>query len=415
MPISQSIFILACLGATWLMRRILGTMIPSVFLHLFLGIMLGIAVKADMGSGWLSAATGSATLRPIGLIGWIGILMLIALGPSDTDDEQETPASMRQTLVLSVIGFGGTFLCASGMGYLLGMMQPQLQGAAAEPSTFGMAIGLACAVTALPVLVSLLNERGEDTTPLGRLAIRVAVVDDIWMWLLLIVITSVIGTGSNPEVYAAKVVVLVGGCRLLLRPALNALYRYRPDMSHPNCIVLGIGVIISMAIVSESIGTHALFGAFLAGWSVPPAIARTLRAILLPVVQTLLVPFFFIIAGLKTNMSFSAANFIFLALGFTAMGIGLKMAFVALGARLVGLPWAQAFRLGSLLQCKGLMEIVALGIMRDANVIGPEVYSALIVMALSCTALTAPVHSLVLRINGANERAKRPRQMSPVA
>lgn len=168
-----------------------------------------------------------------------------------------------------------------------------------------------------------------------------------------------------------------------------------------------------MALLSEVIGTHALFGAFLAGWNLPSGIARTLRAILLPVVQTLLVPFFFIIAGLKTNMSFSAANFIYLALGFTVMGMVLKMVFAALGARLVGLPWAQAFRLGSLLQCKGLMEIVALGIMRDANVIGPEVYSALIVMALTCTALTAPLHSLVERINGRRGRTA-PRQMGPV-
>jgi len=414
MPISQSIFILACLVATWLMRRTLGSIIPSVFLHLFLGIMLGIVVNTNIGPSWLFAATDNATLEPIGLMGWLGILLLMALGPSDTGDEHAGPASARQTLALSVVGFGGTFLCASGMGYLLGVMQPQLQGAAAEPSIFAMAIGLACAVTALPVLVSLLNERGEDTTPLGRLDIRVAIVDDVWMWLLLIFITSVTGTGGSPGVYAAKVLVLVAGSRLLLRPALNALYTHRPRMSHPNCLALGICVIISMALLSEVIGTHALFGAFLAGWNLPSGIARTLRAILLPVVQTLLVPFFFIIAGLKTNMSFSDANFIYLALGFTVMGMVLKMVFAALGARLVGLPWAQAFRLGSLLQCKGLMEIVALGIMRDANVIGPEVYSALIVMALTCTALTAPLHSLVLRINSRRGSVV-PQQMAPLA
>jgi Kef-type K+ transport system membrane component KefB len=414
MPISQSIFILACLVATWLMRRTLGSIIPSVFLHLFLGIMLGIVVNTNIGPSWLFAATDNATLQPIGLMGWLGILLLMALGPSDTSNEHAGPASARQTLALSVVGFGGTFLCASGIGYLLGVMQPQLQGAAAEPSIFAMAIGLACAVTALPVLVSLLNERGEDTTPLGRLAIRVAIVDDVWMWLLLIFITSVTGTGSSPGVYAAKVLVLVAGSRLLLRPALHALSTHRPHMSHPNCLALGICVIISMALLSEVIGTHALFGAFLAGWNLPPSIARTLRSILLPVVQTLLVPFFFIIAGLKTNMSFSAANFIYLALGFTVMGIVLKMVFAALGARLVGLPWAQAFRLGSLLQCKGLMEIVALGIMRDANVIGPEVYSALIVMALTCTALTAPLHSLVLRINSRRGSVV-PQQIVPLA
>lgn len=150
-----------------------------------------------------------------------------------------------------------------------------------------------------------------------------------------------------------------------------------------------------MSLLCEHLGSHALFGAILAGWSMPARLPDTLRTNVLPFANALLVPFFFVSTGMQTDLSTFHFDFFTLSLVFTLMGIGLKFIFVSVAARSQGLTQTDAFRLGALLQCKGLMEIVVLGLLRDAQVIGIQAYSALVIMALVCTLFTGPLLNLI--------------------
>ena len=402
MPIPPLFALLGCLVFSAISRRVLEPLIavPTVFLHLIAGIGLGFLAQSEFGRGGLSVLPDAATLHSLSLIGWLGILILMALGPCHAQAKgQSHQPSWSRVAAISMIGFGGTFLAASALGYGLALFAPGLMGAAADPLVFCMAIGLACAVTALPVLVALLHERNDHESVLGKLAIRIAILDDIWLWLVLLVLLGMVNSLTSPLTHVLKLGGFVAYALFLLKPAVACLYKNLVDLSLANNIVIGLSLIVLMATASEAIGTHALFGAFMAGWVLPAHILKALKLSLLPVSNALLLPFFFVMAGLKTELSIDHAHFLWLAVFFTAMGLGLKIFFVCLAARSAGMKWCESFELGALLQCKGLMEIVTLGLMRDAKIIGPEVYSALIVMALSCTLLIVPLRSLIMRIS----------------
>jgi Kef-type K+ transport system membrane component KefB len=400
MPIPQLFILFGCLVFSAFVRRILAPLIavPSVFLHLVGGFGLGLLLKSEFGKDNLAVLHDDAMLQTLGLIGWLGILLLMALGPCHAEAKSRAHAhALARVAVISVIGFGGTFVAASTIGYGLALFAPNLMGAVAIPLAFGLAIGLACAVTALPVLVSLLHEREDHESVIGKLAIRIAILDDLWLWLVLLVVLGMVNSQTSPLLHMFKLGGFVAYALFLLKPALACLYKNMAGLSSANHIVVGLSLIVLIATASEAIGTHALFGAFMAGWVLPAYAIKTLQQNLLPVGQAMLVPFFFIMTGLKTDLSLGNTNFILLAIFFTLIGLGLKICFVSLAARSSGMNWARSFELGALLQCKGLMEIVTLGLMRDAKIIGPEVFSALIVMAIACTVVTVPLRSLIVR------------------
>lgn len=402
MPISQFLLIFGCLLIVLLVKWALQPIIkiPSVFLYLLLGISLGFLTKTDFGKTNLALLQESTTMQTLGLIGWLGILLLMALGTSDSEIQCfQTDISWITVCQISLIGFGGTFLVTSMLGYGLSIFHPHFIDLGPSRSLiFALAVGLACSVTALPVLVSMLHESNDHNSAIGKLAIRIAILDDIWQWLLLIVLLGIVNAQADLKPHLLKLFGFLVFAMLFLKPVLRSLYKKFSNLSPVNNIVSGLSLIVLIAIFSEKMGTNALFGAFIAGWILPPDVLKSLKASVLPISQALLVPFFFITIGMKTEISFGDSNVLFLALLFTLMGMGIKILFVSLGAQFSGRKCSEAFELGALLQCKGLMEIVTLSLMRDAKIIGPEIFSALIAMALLCTILTAPLRSCVLLI-----------------
>ncbi len=390
-PIALLIIFSGCLCVTSLISAICRPLltIPSVFLHLLLGIGLGVLIKTPLISETLPFFQPSSAAHTIGLIGWIGISLLIALGTSESDEINPPPNTRwKQAIAISVAAFGGTFFLASLAGYNLGIFVPALMGTQATLLSFSMAIGLACAVTALPVLISLLHESNDQNSALGKLAVRIAALDDLWLWLMMAVLLGLVNRQANPVSHLLKVAGLVACALFLFKPVVHFLYQRLPGLRPANSIILGLTLIVLCASASEALGLHALFGAFISGWIVPPPQIKLLKSMLLPVTQVLFVPFFFILTGMHIAL-------LLLAAGFTAMGLGIKMILASLAARATGLAWGESLELGALLQCKGLMEIVTLGIMHDAKIISTQIFSALIVMALLCTILTVPMRSLV--------------------
>ena len=398
MPIALLIIFSGCLCATSLISAICRPLltIPSVFLHLLLGIGLGVLIKTPFISETLPFFQPSSAAHTIGLIGWIGILLLIALGTSESDEIDSPPNThWKQAVAISVAAFGGTFVLASLAGCSLGIFVPALMGAQATLLSFSMAIGLACAVTALPVLISMLHESNDQNSTLGKLAVRIAVLDDLWLWLMMAVLLGLVNRQTNLGSHLSKVAGLVACALFLFKPVVHFFYQRFPSLRPANSIILGLTLIVLCASASEALGLHALFGAFISGWIVPPPQIKLLKSLVLPVTQALFVPFFFIATGMHIALPVASSDLLLLTAGFTVMGLGIKMILASLAARATGLAWGESIELGALLQCKGLMEIVTLGIMHDAKIISTPVFSALIVMALLCTILTAPMRSLV--------------------
>jgi Kef-type K+ transport system membrane component KefB len=153
-------------------------------------------------------------------------------------------------------------------------------------------------------------------------------------------------------------------------------------------------LLLGSALTTEAIGIHAVFGAFLVGALMPhdSAIARRFTAQLEQVVTILFLPAFFAFTGMRTRIDLLATPTEWLlCAGITLVATAGKFGGTVAAARLTGLGWRQSAALGTLMNTRGLMELIVLNIGLDLRVISPSLFAMLVVMALVTTLATAPV------------------------
>lgn len=367
---------------------VVSKVLPLVFIQL----LFGVALQLSGGQAWLSAQGVDLLDGPLAAsvqgIGWLGVVLLVAF--SSVHAKPEGSEAPLRFVAISVAGFGVTLLVGGLLGWFLVQAQPQLAGERGTPMLFGAAVGICLAVTAMPVLVAILKETGLQETRVGRLALMSALLDDLWLWLGLITVLSLAGVHAGsalgtllPVAAFALAMAFVG------RPLLDLLYR-KVDRVHDGAL-LGVCVILLSAAVTDMLGVHAMLGAFIGGAILPQRALLQWGSDVSETIKWLLIPVFFVSTGLRLHIEWGDARFWGLVALFSFTAMVTKMLVVACTARLGGLAWSRSFLLGTLMQCKGLMELVAINILLEARIISVEVYSALVVMALFSTFMTAPL------------------------
>jgi Kef-type K+ transport system membrane component KefB len=156
-------------------------------------------------------------------------------------------------------------------------------------------------------------------------------------------------------------------------------------------------VALASAMITQILGLHYIFGAFVAGTLMPHELRQPLLDRLQVATVGLLMPFFFMLTGLRTLIDLGSFGFIEIMVVTTALAIVGKVGGTALAARLTGETWATSVGLGALVQTKGLMELIVLTILLDRGIIGTNVFSALVLMAVLTTMLAMPLTRLALR------------------
>jgi Kef-type K+ transport system membrane component KefB len=283
-------------------------------------------------------------------------------------------------------------------------LYPALAGAGVPAKTFALFVGVAMSVTAFPVLARILAERGLLGTRVGAVAIASAAVDDVTAWCLLAGVIAVARAGSGlasaAAVLAAVALYAVGAIVLGRRVLARLFAPGLPNAADVTVNQVGLAALIALAsaLVTERLGVHALFGAFLAGAVMPrrgdfsPAVADRLDA----VVTTVLLPIFFAFTGLRTSVALvsGAALWRAGALVLAAAVVG-KLVGSAVPARVTGMTWREALSVGVLMNTRGLMELVVLNVALDAGVISPALFAVMVLMAFTTTAMTSPLLSLL--------------------
>jgi Kef-type K+ transport system membrane component KefB len=270
--------------------------------------------------------------------------------------------------------------------------------ASAHPVVFIFAIGICTSVTAMPVLGAILREMDLLSHHIGQLALSLAAMNDAALWVMLTLLLAVLGSpGSAPAlllllpVYLGVMFWIVP--RLLDRVATRLTTR--DGLSNSGLAIVG-GLAVASALVAQVIGLEYILGAFIAGVALPPALREPTLARIETVTMTLLMPFFFTLTGLQTFIDLASPDFLAIFLVTTSLAVGAKIVGTAIAARAVGEPWPIAIGLGSLMQTKGLMEVVILTIFRENGLMSAQIFSALILTSLVCTALTMPLTNLAL-------------------
>jgi Kef-type K+ transport system membrane component KefB len=266
--------------------------------------------------------------------------------------------------------------------------------AGSHPLAFALAIGICTSVTAMPVLGAILREMKLLNEHVGQMAFSLAAVNDAVLWVALTILLATAGISGASAWRLLVLPVYLAGMLFVARPLLAraaAGMLVNGQLKDAGLAVIG-GVAIGSALLAEVTGIEFILGAFLAGALMPPVLRKPVLDRLESVTMTLLMPFFFTLTGLKTFIDPASSTFLGVLLLTTLVAVASKLLGTALAARWTGESWSDSLALGSLMQTKGLMEVVVLTIFRSAGLISPEIFSALV-----CTTLTMPMTALARR------------------
>lgn len=365
---------------------------PPVIGEITLGILLGPSLLgwiSPEAQHWLFPAESLPYLSVLGNLGLLSFMFLVGL-------ELDLSALRGHSRTAVVVSQAGIAL-PLGLGTLLALgMYDTFAPTGVDKLPFVLFIAVSMSITAFPVLARILTDRGLYATPLGSLAMACAAVDDVSAWCLLALVAAV-GTSGSPEQAAMTALwslVFVAAMMYLVRPVLARLVRRAGRVAESTVLVVVFGGLCLSAFVTDGIGIHALFGAFFFGVVTPRGSravelsAARLRAFTVPV----LLPLFFVSTGLRTDVSLLTGDtqqWLWAGAVFAVAVIG-KWGGSTAAARLSGESWREAMSIGALMNCRGLTELVVLNVGLELGLIGPDLFTILVLMALITTALTSP-------------------------
>jgi Kef-type K+ transport system membrane component KefB len=386
------VIILASRLLAWLLRW-LGQ--PAVVGEMLAGLALGPLVFGALAPAWQGRLFPPDSLGALQSLSTLGLVLFMTVVGAELRVPRGAPGLLRAASWI------GGLACVLPAAFALAIT-PRLyigfapQGVGYWP--FAMFMATACAITALPVMARIVKEhRLIDSVP-GRLGIAAAAVADVLAWLALAVVVALIGARGDWTPFwrtIAGLLVLLAVARWLLRPLCAWLLTRHTPVAATSGVVLAFLLAGSFgcAAITEWLGLHAVFGAFLFGLCLPrdDRLLQGLIERVEHVTLAALVPVFFVLAGLSTST---------LVLGMDA-GIALALVLLVaiagklfggtLGARVAGQGWRDSMAIGALMNARGMMELIVIKVGLDAGVITPAMFTILLVMAIVTTMMTTPM------------------------
>jgi len=368
---------------------------PAVFGEIVAGILLGPSVLGAISSDaqhWLFPTDSLGGLKLFSQLGVV--LFLFGIGAELNFDQLRQ--RRMQVLMISHASIIAPFALGVGSAYwLYGSYAPE----GVSFTTFALFMGIAMSITAFPVLVRILRERSMTGTTLGDMATASAAIDDVTAWCLL---AAVVAVGQSTSALSALTVmtltviwcfILVG----LLRRRLQTL-TIKEGKTGGVVVALLLFALLS-SIVTELIGIHALFGAFLAGAAVAghPGLRHLVLDRIEPLALALLLPLFFAFTGLRTQIGLLDGTDWLVCFGIIVLATLGKFGGASLAARIAGRSWHDSIVIGLLMNTRGLMELVVLNIGYDLGFLSERVFAMMVIMAIVTTFATGPLLSLVQR------------------
>jgi len=289
-------------------------------------------------------------------------------------------------------------------GALIGFVAgATLAGQGAPPAVCAVFLGLALAITALPVLGRILVDLGLDHTPVGAVALNAAAIGDLLVWttLPLLLATTAgagagawsIGTGLGSVLPLAVLVAAVLGIRRVMASREWPAGPQGRDRDQQLLAILVVGA-LGLGAAAELSGLHPAIGAFVFGLAIPTHAARVrgLLRRLQALTMVVLLPLFFAGVGLRASFDLiSTPQHWWIVATVLLAATGTKIVGAGAGARLAGLPTADAWRIGVLTNCRGVTELIVATIGLHYELISPLGFSILVLVAAITTTVTGPL------------------------
>ena len=375
---------------------------PAVVGEILAGIALGPSLLGQL-PGHLDTRLFPLDVRPyLSVIAQVGLMIFMFIVGLELDvrlikGKEKAAATISLASVILPFGLG------IGLAVWLHKQHGVVGGKEVDLLPFALFIGASMSVTAFPVLARILTERGMHRTEIGALTLACAAVDDILAWSGLAVVLAVVrssGALDLPRIlietllFVAVLFKVVKPLLARLVPAYEKAGRLTPNILS----IVIVGFLLS-AYVTDKIGVHAIFGAFVFGVVMPREGGHALFAAILDKLEQvsvlLLLPVFFISTGFKVDIT---------GLGSAGIGeLGAVLAVACVGkfvgasaaARVLRYRPRQSAAVGILMNTRGLTELVILKVGLDAGVLDPPLFTILVMMAVITTVITEPLLRVV--------------------
>lgn len=367
---------------------------PLVIGEIVAGIMLGPSLFGLVAPHLAVTLFPPETIPFLNVLSQVGLIFFMFLIGLELN-----PKYLGGQLEVAVLTSHVSILVPFSLGTLLAViLYPLVSNASVSFTAFALFLGAAMSITAFPVLARIITENNLQGTRLGTLALTCAAVDDVTAWCLLAVAIAVARTGNFagaiPTIIASIVYIglmLTVGRWFLQRLAKHYLRAGRLSQLLLAGIYMGV---VASALITELIGIHLIFGAFLLGAAMPKNedLVRELAVKTEDFVLIFLLPIFFAYSGLKTQIGLLNRPELWLLCALI-LGVAIAGKYVGtyVAARVSGINKREASALGWLMNTRGLTELIVLNIGLELGVISPLIFTMLVIMALVTTFMTSPL------------------------
>ena len=355
---------------------------PLVVVQILTGIVLGPGILGHVFPDYYQFVFNPAVVQSLTGIAWWAVMLFVFLAGIELDlskaweDRKESGITAGLAMLMPLVfgALAAAFMAsgALGSGWI---------GAQGQTWQFIMGVAMACAVTALPILILFMEKMGLLRLPLGQRILRYASLDDIAIWgVLALILMDWHRVGQQIFFFFAFAI---------LSMALRRLMQKLPESDRWYVALIWL---IVCAFGADWSGLHYMVGAFLAGVVIESKwFNQSQMDFLRHHVLLVMMPVFFLSTGLRTNWSMGGAT-VFMAAGILLLAsVSGKLAGIHIAGRLLKWPPGEASLIGWLLQTKALIMIIFANILLDKQIISSESFTALLLMAVMSTMLTTPM------------------------
>lgn len=359
---------------------------PLVVVQIITGILLGPGILGNLFPEYYQFVFRPEVIQSLNGIAWWAVMIFVWIAGIELDLKKAWQYK-RESGITAGLALGTPLLfgCAAAlvlMGFSDGWMGPK-----GMSWQFILGIGMACAVTALPILILLMEKMEILRQPIGQRILRYASLDDIAIWGVLALILMDWERVSRQGIFLVAFAIAA----YVFRKLMVAIQE--KDRWYAGFIWLAV-----VGLAADWAGLHFMVGAFLAGavmdadWFNQEDMDKLRHFVLM-----IIMPVFFLSTGLRTNWEVGGATVFIAAAVLLVASVAGKLAGVHLAGKILKWEKGEASIIGWLLQTKALIMIIFANVLLDKQIITSETFTALLIMAVVSTMLTVPVVSPKLR------------------
>lgn len=384
-------------AVVWLARRFFGQ--TDAVGEMIAGVVLGPSLLGALHPEAMRALFAPVTGPIFVGVSQVGLIFLMFQIGLEFELARELSKGKTRILVLSLTGIVVPFVLGCATAEFFRVRSPMPDGSLPPALPFRLFFGTAMSITAIPVLGRIFMELGLSKTRTAALTIGAAAVNDVLGWIVLGVVSAIIGSRLEPGTLALKlglvalyaVLVLVVIRPVLVRFVRGSMAREKglgPTLLSWMCVAL-----FSSAIVTSKLGIFAILGGFLLGLSLQTehTFAEAWKSRVTPLVQAFFLPLFFAYTGLRTEIGSLSGTSAWVECGLVCLvAFAGKFGGTYLSARALGEEHKTAVTLGVCMNTRGLLELVVLNVGYDLGVLPKRTFTMLVIMAISSTFIATP-------------------------